>query len=392
MASEHGGFALGTFMVAGALPALIFYKLIGKVVDRMSARPILVVCDLISAAIMFAVAWLLANESLTLPLAYFFGFAVALVEGFFNPALTKCLPQLIPESDIEQAVAYQSSTQYLASFGGSVLGAFLIGLLGIPLLVLLNAVSYVFSALIEMTLKFPGEAVDDKIPGENDAESSSDEVSDSDSAGSIEMDWKKFPMLRKLLLGFGLVNFFATPVLVVIPLYVQKSLAGGPSMLGMLEAALWVGILLGTFFAAMVRSDGRNIKLGAMCMSVFGLAMFASAHFVSVAVFATSLFVAGITLGLNNVKFVTLFQRVVPSSVKGQFFAAMQAIISFSFPIAYLVFGYLGDLVAPEKLCLIQGGGILVVAAWFYFLSVDEPELTNYQHLGNAIDAELSPE
>lgn len=368
ISADHGGFALGAFMVAGALPALIFYKLIGRVVDRAPAKSMLVCCDLTSAALMAFVAWKLENNTLTLELAYLFGFLVALAEGFFNPALTKCLPTLVPEEALEQAVAYQASTQYLASFGGSVLGAMLISWLGIPLLVLVNAITYVFSALLEMTIRFadvPAEAGGEK-GGEGE---------------SAEVDWQQFPLLRKLLGGFGLVNFFAIPVLVIIPLYVQKSLLGGPTMLGLLEASLWVGILFGTFIAAMIKSHGRNIRMGAICMSIFGLCMFASSFWVNSVVFAISLMIAGITLGVNNVKFVTLFQKAVPGPVKGQFFAAMQAIISFSFPIAYLLFGYLGDLIMPERVCLIQGTGLMIVAAWFYRLSSGESALMEYQNL-----------
>lgn len=367
-AVERGGFALGAFMVAGALPALMFYRFIGRVVDRMPAKLMLVGCDLLSTVLLSTVAWQLYTNQLTLNRIYLLGFFIALVEAFFNPAVTKCLPSLVSEDALEQAVAYQASTQYIASFGGSVLGALLIAWLGFPLLVALNAVCYFCSAMIEITLKFPP-----KQTSENNRENAEE-----GSAESTGIDWQRFPMLRKLLSGFGLVNFFATPVLVVIPLYVQKLLQGGPSMLGFLEASLWVGILLGTFFAAIVKSEGRNIRMGALCMSIFGVSMFVAASFVYAPVFAICLIFSGMTLGLNNVKFVTLFQKVVPDEVKGRFFAAMQAIISFSFPMAYLFFGYLGDYLTPDRLCLIQGTGIILVAAWFYRLSSGEAELLNY--------------
>jgi hypothetical protein len=87
---------------------------------------------------------------------------------------------------------------------------------------------------------------------------------------------------------------------------------------------------------------------------------------------------AGASLGITNVKFVTLFQRVVPGPVKGRFFATMQAIIGFSFPVAYMVFGYLGDLMSPSRVCLVQATGILLVAMWFYHLSGEEATLIRY--------------
>lgn len=381
ISSEHGGFSLGAFMVAGALPSLLFYKLIGRVVDRMPAKVMLVGCDLSSAALMGYIAWCLSNDTLTLETAYLFGFLVAIAEGFFNPAITKCLPSLVAEEDLEQAVAYQASTQYLASFGGSVLGALLIAWLGIPLLVLVNAISYVFSALIEMTLVFP-ETRADQSPIDEPPRAESGEPQSAPAPESQDSDtkalWQKFPLLKQLLVGFGLVNFFATPTLVIVPLYVQKSLLGNASMMGLLEAALWVGILVGTFAAALIRTHGRTIRMGSLSMLIYGVCMLMPGLWINTWVFGLALMLAGASLGINNVKFVTLFQRVVPDQVKGRFFAAMQAIIGFSFPVAYLAFGYLGDLMSPDRVCLIQAAGIILVAAWFYHLAPGEASLMSY--------------
>ncbi|NLF95256.1 MAG: MFS transporter, partial [Candidatus Riflebacteria bacterium] len=352
-----------------------------RVVDRMPARFMLVTCDLTSAALMGYVAWSLNNDTLTLGVAYLFGFLIAVAEGFFNPAITKCLPSLVTPEDLEQAVAYQASSQYLASFGGSVLGAMLIAWLGIPLLVLLNAISYVFSAIIEMTLVFPETPADGEE--NNNAESASGGdigtiATESAEPADDKTLWQRFPLLKKLLVGFGLVNFFATPTLVIVPLYVQKSLQGSATLMGLLEAALWVGILLGTFSAALIRSHGRTIRLGALSMLIYGGSMILPGLLINPWGFGLALILAGASLGITNVKFVTLFQKVVPDQVKGRFFAAMQAIIGFSFPVAYMVFGYLGDLMTPDRLCLVQSAGIIAVAIWFYHLAAGEAALAAY--------------
>ncbi len=410
---EHGGFALGAFMVAGALPSLLFCNLIGRVVDRMPAKRMLVSCDLTSTALLTYIGWALYNGALDLKIAFLMSFLLATAEGFFNPAVTKCLPSLVDEEALEQAVAYQASTQYLASFGGSVLGAMMIGWLGIPLLISLTALNYFISAMIELTIEFPGEKGEDSVPSSTPvAEPESSPASGAASTAqkvtpapmpspstsepvpvplpgspseqvlevaaesdSGNIDWKSFPVLKSLLTGFGLVNFFATPVLVIIPLYVQKSLHAEARTLGFLEASLWIGILIGTFVASLIKTGQRTIRMGSVSMLVFGVCMFIPGIFVNSVAFGIALFFAGMSLGVNNVKFITLFQKVVPDEIKGRFFAAMQAIIGFSFPVAYLVFGYLGDLLSPDRVCLLQGAGILAVSAWFYHLSDREAEL-----------------
>ena len=378
----HGGFALGAFMVAGALPSLMFCNLIGRVVDRMPPKKVLVTCDIVSSMLLAYIGWALFNNVLDLKIAFLMSFLLATAEGFFNPAVTKCLPSLVEEEAIEQAVAYQSSTQYLASFGGSVLGAMLIGWLGIPLLISLTALNYFVSAMIELTIKFPEEKEHTgshpdlaEKPEESPLGEIEPAVEAVQGGEAANIDWKKFPMLKSLLTGFGLVNFFATPVLVVIPLYVKKVLLAEANTLGLLEASLWIGILLGTFAAALIKTGQRTIRMGSLSMLVFGVCMFVPGFFINAIAFGAALFLAGMSLGINNVKFITLFQRVVADEIKGRFFAAMQAIIGFSFPVAYLVFGYLSDILSPDRVCLVQGLGILAVSAWFYRLSSRESEL-----------------
>jgi hypothetical protein len=128
----------------------------------------------------------------------------------------------------------------------------------------------------------------------------------------------------------------------------------------------------------MIRSQGRTIRLGALSMLIYGGSMILPGLLIDKWGFGLALIFAGASLGITNVKFVTLFQKVVPDQEKGRFFAAMQALISFSFPVAYLVFGYLGDLMTPDRLCLVQSAGIIVVAFWFYHMSAGEATLAAY--------------
>lgn len=327
----------------------------GKTVDTNPTRKMLVSCDLITSTLLASLGWLLIANKLNFSYALLFGFAIAAVEGFFNPTVSKAVPELVNnEADLESAVAYQSSTQYMASFGGAMLGAGLINLVGIPNLVALTCLNFFISAMIEITIKFPNEV---------EAASGADAVDSA--AGEQALNWKKHSFLLQMLIGFGLVNLFATPDLLIMPVYVQRALHAKADVLALVEAAIWMGILAGTFLASYIKSDGKTVLLGVICMLVSSVAHVFPGLIVDFKVFAASLFVSGLTVGLNNVKFVTMFQKIVPQEVKGSFFARMQAIISFTFPIAYLSFGFLSDVIKTPHLCLIQSVGIFFTALWF---------------------------
>jgi hypothetical protein len=180
-----------------------------------------------------------------------------------------------------------------------------------------------------------------------------------------------YPFLKRVLLGFGLINFFSVPTLVVLPVYTRRTLGAQASTLGTLEACLWVGLLSGTFLARFFSSNSR-VKLGATCLTVFGLFLAVPGIVVDVKVYCVSLFVAGAALGVNNVKFMSLFQEVVAPEIKGRFFALMQALIGFTFPIAYFLFGILTDYFTPPKVCLVQGVGVVLLALYFFRLAWEE--------------------
>jgi MFS family permease len=362
MIKGEGGAALGLFLVVGALPSILLVKYIGTMVDRHKSKSILVLVDIFSFVVVGIVGWAIQKSLLTLPMVYFAGLLVALGEGFYNPTLNKAVPELVPEKDVEEAVAFQTSTQYLASFGGAVAGALLIGKLGIPMVVFLNALSYLLSAGVNYFIAFRYAAP--PVPAE--------EVEAQGSGWALLRD---LPVLKKILLGFGLVNFFATPTLVILPIYTKATLGADASVLGALEAALWIGLLAGTFSSGWFAFVKSTIKLGAFCLFALGFCLFAPGLFINILFYIAMLFVAGFFLGINNVKFVSLFQCVVEPSIKGRFFALMNALISFTFPIAYLLFGILADMLTAPRVCVIQGFGVMAIALYFGGLARHESEL-----------------
>jgi len=140
------GRTVGIFLVLSALPSILFVGPIGRRIDRSSSRRVLVTADGCAAVVIGLVTAALYRGALTTAAAYAAGFAVALAQAFIDPTLNKAVPELVDPDDIEAGVAFQTSTQSLANFGGAVAGAMLVDVLGIPGVALVNASSYVVSA------------------------------------------------------------------------------------------------------------------------------------------------------------------------------------------------------------------------------------------------------
>lgn len=336
-------------MVMTALPSIFLIKKIGKAIDRHPSKAILVKADLTSAILITVIALLLSNSLLTLPLALAFGFAGSVMQAFIDPTLNKALAEVVSKEDFEGGLSLLATTQSLANFTGAVLGALLIDVLGFGGTAVLAAGCYFVSSIASQWAQF------------NEVKKSAIEE---DSRAGWEV-LQEYPLLKRLIIGFGLVNFFATPTLVVLPVYVKKVLFGSASVLGSLEAALWLGLLAGSLVSRFVVPSWNKIQAGVLCLSLFGISLGTPGLVVSAPLYAVALIVAGLSLGVNNVKFMSLFQETVAPEMKGRFFALMQGVIGFSFPIAYFLFGAMTDHIEVTRVCLIQGAGVALLALYF---------------------------
>jgi MFS family permease len=343
------GKLVGLFMVLAALPSLVLVKKVGHIVDTSASRKVLVWADFLAATVLMLAALLLHGDRL--PLVFVFGFVSATLQAFIDPTLNKAVAEVVREEDVESASGLLSSTQSIASFTGAMFGAMLIDHLGVQGTILLGSSGYLVSSALSALTRFrPAGAHGTVVSG----------------AGLSLLD--AYPLVKRILIGFAFVNFFATPTLVVLPLYVKTVLGATASTLGMLEGGLWLGLILGAFFAPYISWIKNRLRLAGVCLFLFGSFLAVPGLVTQTAVYLGALFLAGFFLGVLNAKFMAYFQEVVAPEIKGRFFALLQAVIGSTFPIAYFLFGCLTDWLSAPTVCVIQGVG--VVALSFYFMQL----------------------
>ncbi|MEV6239892.1 MFS transporter [Lentzea sp. NPDC051838] len=335
------GLAAGAFLVVGVLPSLTLAGYIGRVISRVPSRTVMLRAE---AVAFLAVSSLLLVSDPPVWSVYVVGLVLATCQAFFDPTLMKALPELVSPADVPRAVSYGSSTQPVANFAGAAFGAVLLASVGFSGAIAVNALTYLVSVVCLLLARFgsaggaPGErgtwAVLDMVPG-----------------------------LKPVLLVFAGVNFFSTPTALVLPLYTKSVLGAGAGSLALLESAVWLGLIVGALVAPRIPVRGSVTSFGAVCVAMFGVFLAVPGVIVSLPVYVVALVLSGFCLGVCNVKFMTLFQQAVPDAVKGRFFAALTAVLSITFPLAYLSFGVFGDLLGAQVLVLAQGAGLVALGA-----------------------------
>ncbi|MEU3354368.1 MFS transporter [Streptomyces sp. NPDC037389] len=354
------GLASGLFMAVSTLPAVALAPVVARAVARFAHRSVLRAAAGGAGVAAAALAVWAYASGLPLAAAYAATLALAACQAFFDPCLTTSVPELVDDEDIEAATGFELSTQSLASLGGALMGALIVDGAGVAGLAVGCAGAYLVAAVLITTVRFRTPAA----PGADDGADAG--------AGhrSLRGILAGLPFVRRILLCFTAANLFTTAVFVVIPLYTKSVLADGGSTVALLEASLGVGTLIGSFTGA--RVPGRPTTLGAWLLTLMALALAAPGLFASRFVIAGCLVVAGWCVGVIGVRFVALFQRLVPTADKPGFFAVMQAVLGATFPLASLLFGLLGDRLSPQTLCLIQAAGLLPAACALALLRDNE--------------------
>ncbi|MFD9481701.1 MULTISPECIES: MFS transporter [Streptomyces] len=358
---EARGLASGLFMAVCTLPAVALAPVVAGAVARCAHRSVLRTAAAVAGAASAALALWAYGGGLPLTTVYAAGLALATCQAFFDPCLTTSVPELVDDADIETATGFELSTQSLAGLAGALLGALTVDRAGVSGLAAGCAAAYLGAAALVASARFRTVAAD-----------GADGAVAPPRRRPLRRILAGLPSVRRILICFTAANLFTAAVFVVIPLYTRSVLFGGGGTVALLEASLGTGALVGAFTGT--RVPGRPTVAGAWCLGLMAIALALPGLFAQRPVVSGCLAVAGWCAGAVSVRFVALFQRMVPTADKPGFFAVMQAVLGASLPVASLVFGSAGDFLSPQTLCLVQGIGLLPAACALALLGSRTPD------------------
>lgn len=255
---------------ADLVPGLLFGLFAGVWVDRLARRPILIGCDvgraLLLASIPVAALW--GRLTIThLAVVAFLGGALTVL---FDVAYAAYLPSLVQSDELVEGNSKLTASASVAEFGASSLSGWLVQWVGGPLAALVDAASFVASALFLGSTRLPEKQ--EMVPGPD--------VNDDLVLGvslraqiveGLRTVWHD-PRLRALALGQSALDLLSRIVGTVYLVFVTKTLGFSPGVLGMIFAVGGVTSLLGALFAGRVtkRFGVGNTLIGGLIVTSIG--------------------------------------------------------------------------------------------------------------------------
>jgi len=359
------------FLVIG-LPA-------GAWVDRWRRKRVLIANDIVRAIALG-----------TLPLAYVFDvltlgqlFVVAVVTGtatvFFDVAYQSYLPSIVERHQITEGNSKLEISRSTAQVGGPGLGGLMIKLLGAPLMIAVDAASYLLSAFFVARIRH------EEPPHDRTARRAL-RVEIAEGVRFVA----KHPLLRRIAACTSLFNFFSSMTASLLILYMVRDLDLEPGVIGLVFSAGAVGGLLGAFAAtpfAKLVGEGRAIPIGAALSVPF---MF----FTPLAAFgpAVPLLIVG-GLGMSfaivvyNVTQVSFRQRMCPPHLLGRMNATIRFLVWGTMPIGAFLGGAIGAASGVLTVLWVAAFGSILAA-----LPVVISPLIGMRELPDEYDEHATPE
>lgn len=340
---------LGVVGFASQFPVFLLASIGGAVADRYPRYKILIVTQTTAMLLAFALAGLTLTGTITVPLLITIAALLGVVNAFDLPARQSFVVEMVGREDLVNAIALNSSIFNGARIIGPSIAGVLVGAIGEGWCFFANAVSYiaVLSGLMLMT----------PPPTKRTAQEGS---ALSRIVEGFAYVGRTRPVLTLLLL-LGLISLVAMPYAVLMPIFADRILNGGPRGLGVLMGASGVGALMGAFTLAArrgVRGLGRWIAMAATGLGT-GLVLFSFSQtfWLSAAILVPMGYCMIVAMASSN----TLIQSMVPDAVRGRVMAVYSMMFMGMAPLGALAAGTLGERIgAPWTVRL---GGILCVMA-----------------------------
>lgn len=127
----------------------------GSIVDKCSRKAIIVGMDALRGLIMLIVGALAFTDKLSVPIVLAAAFLASACSVFFSPAVSTLMLDIIPHDDMVRGQSVHSGITSFINLVGKALSGALVAFPGVPLIIVINGISYLFSAATEVFIHVP---------------------------------------------------------------------------------------------------------------------------------------------------------------------------------------------------------------------------------------------
>ena len=346
---------MGIMSAISMLVTMFLSPFSGSIVDKCNRKWVLVGTDIMQGMIMLGIGLLAYLDKLNIFGVLFAAFLAALGSVFYSPAVSTLMIDIIPHDDMTRGQSIFSGSKSLINMVGTAFSGVLVAFFGVPLIVIINGLSNLYSAVSELFIHVPktvqqGAQVSVKSLLRDSKEALSEILSD------------KF--LRLFVPCALLLNLLAAgPLTLMLPFCMEKGFA--VDMYGYLMTIWAAGFLICVLVLGVVKLKPRMrfwvLAVGFISSVLFFCLAYISKQFIPLCIMA---FLASFANCAGNTIFNASLMLALPEENRGAILGFIQSASVGGTALSAVIYGVLGD-VLPLYL-VFTVGNLLSLAPMIY--------------------------
>lgn len=327
----------------------------GSIIDKCERKSIIVGMDLIRGIIMLIIGSLAYMNKLSVPMVLLAALAAAFCSVFFSPAVSTLMLDIIPHEDMVRGQSVSSGISSFISLVGKAISGALVAFLGVPIIILLNGVSYIISAITEMFINVP------KTKKQGEIISVKSVINDVIVGAKMAFST---PSLRLFIPVALLLNMLGSgPSNLMLPFILNKGFT--VDQYGYLMSLETVAYLLGTLLMGAVKFKPTQryylLSGGFLLSIVFSIAMYLSTSYMMFIIFIV---LTAFTNCLGNAVFNASLMLALPEESRGSIIGFVSSASMGGCAISAVVYGVLCD--AFPMVTVFIAGQVLAILPMIY--------------------------
>ena len=363
--------------LVGLMPQIVLGPFAGVLVDRWNRRATMLAADSIVAIATVVLAYLFWMGAAEVWHVFIILFVRALAGTFHWPAMMASTSLMVPKVHLTRIQGLNQMLNGGLNIVAAPLGALLLAVLPLQGILAIDVVTALCAIIPLLLIPIPQH--ERRPEGETAAPASFSTAFWSDMRQGLRY-MRGWPGLLVLTAMAMLIKVLLTPAFALLPLLVTNYFNGDALQLGILEAAVGIGIALGGLLLGVWGGFRRRILTTLLGLTGMGLGLLlvglTPASMFALAV-AGVLWV-GLTVALIDGPLLAILQASVAPEIQGRVFMLFGSLINSTGPLGLLIAGPLADVMGIQVWFVAAGVVTLLMAGAGFFI----PALLNIEERG----------
>jgi MFS family permease len=341
---------------ADSFPLMLLALPAGALADIVDRRRLLIVIQFYLLIVTATLGILTLLDMMTAWTLLGFVFILGVGNAVMMPAWSAIVPELVPHDQMPAAVALNSVAINAARAVGPAIAGVLVAAVGVWLVFVLNALSYV--GILAVLLRWRREHHKSTLPAERFL-----------TAIRVGM---RFVMhthaLQVVLIRGGAFFVFASATWSLFPLIVRRELGRGPEIYGLLLTCIGIGAVAGAMLLPRVRAKISRDALVAGASALYALAALALAHVQNIGLLAAAMLATGVAwISILSALQVTA-QMTLPGWVRARGLASFFVVFMAGMALGSILWGQVATRIGiPAALTIAALGMVAAIGLTWRF-------------------------